>query len=59
MAKIIIEVSNGVTNGDIIQNVCSMVIAYHDKDIEVTVDKEVWNRPYNRPYKVGDTDGNS
>lgn len=53
MAKIIIEVSDGVTNGDIIQNICSMWIAYHDKDIEVTIDKEVWNRPYKR----GDTDG--
>ena len=54
MAKIVIEVSDGVTNGDIIQNICSMWIVYHDTDIEVTVDKKVWNAPYkNAPYKVG------
>lgn len=60
MAKIVIEVSDGVTNGDIIQNICSMWIAYHDTDIEVTVDKKVWNAPYkNAPYKAGDTDDNT
>lgn len=43
------------TNGDVIQNICSMWIEYHDTDIEVTVAKKVWNAP----YKAGDTDGNS
>lgn len=46
MAKIVIEVSDGVTNGDIIQNICSMWIEYHDTDVEVTVNKKVWNAPY-------------
>ena len=48
MVKIVIEVSDGVTNGDIIQNICSMWIEYHDTDIEVTVDKKVWNAPYKK-----------
>lgn len=43
------------TNGDVIQNICSMWIEYHDTDVEVTVDKKVWNAP----YKVGDTDADS
>lgn len=55
MAKIVIEVSDGVTKGDIIQNICSMWIVYRDTDVEVTVSKEEWNAPYN-PHKVGDTD---
>ena len=59
MAKIVIEVSDGVTKGDIIQNICSMWIEYHDTDVEVTVDKKVWNKVWNAPYKAGDTDGNS
>lgn len=58
MAKIVIEVSDGVTKGDIIQNICSMWIVYHDTDVEVTVSKEEWNAPYN-PHKAGDTNGNS
>lgn len=47
------------TNGDIIQNVCSMWIVYYGTDVEVTISKEDWNAPYGkvRTTKVGDTDG--
>lgn len=55
MAKIVIDVSDGVTKGDIIQNICSMWIVYHDTDVEVTISKEDWNAPYN-PHKAGDTE---
>lgn len=58
MAKIVIEVSDGVTNGDIIQNICPTWIEYHDTDVEVTINKKIWNAPYN-PHKESDTDGNS
>lgn len=49
------------TNGDIIQNVCSMWIDYYGTDVEVTVSKEDWTAPYGkvRTTKAGDTDGNN
>ena len=47
------------TKSDIIQNICSMWIVYHDTDVEVTISKEDWNAPYGRvrTTKAGDTDG--
>lgn len=50
-----ITIPDNATNGDVIKAICPMWINYHDTDIEVTVDKKVWNAP----YKAGDTDGNS
>ena len=44
---------NNATNGDVIKAICPMWIAYHDTDVEVTVNKKVWNAP----YKAGETDG--
>ena len=55
MPKIMIKADDGVTNGDIIQNICSMWIVYHDTDIELTISKEDWNTP----YKAGDINENS
>lgn len=46
---------NNATNGDVIKAICPMWIEYHDTDIEVTINKKVWNAPYN-PHKVGDTE---
>lgn len=42
----LIILPNNATNGDVIKAICSMWIEYHDTDIEVTVDKKVWNTPY-------------
>ena len=46
------------TNGDIIQNICSMWIEYYGANVEVTISKEDWNAPYRRvrTTKAGDTE---
>ena len=37
---------DNATNGDIIQNICSMWIEYHNTDIEETINKKIWNASY-------------